>query len=1072
MKQKHRLLILTIVLFIYGSMFANGNVNKQKVFEKEQQLKQDIGAGGISFTPNKGQMADKNGKPCPDILYKGDGAGADIYLRKTGISYVYSNMAEVMHEVFEKVEEMEHSGNGLGNKTAGEWEQELMQKEPVKIHRVDMDFAGCNTNITTVNENELEGYNNYYYAHLPAEQAGCPGGILNVKQYNKVTYKNIYNNIDVSYYGNSTKGLKYDLIVQPHADPDQIQLHWKYAENIHLNRQGNSSTGLTTSLVIKTGVNEFYESIPKVYQIINGKIIDIKTKYILTPVSTGEAIISFSFSAFNSSFPLIIDPWVTYYGGNNYDNGTNIITDAMGNVYVTGWTGSTASIASGGFQNVFGGIEDALLVKFNPAGVRLWATYYGGTSQERAYGVQVDPSGNVYLAGYTSSPTGIASAGAFQTVFAGGSDAFLAKFNSAGIRLWATYYGGTGGDAAYNVNTDNAGNVYLTGNTNSASGIAFGGFQNTLSGGLDAILVKFDSAGNRLWATYYGGTGFDYGYSVLIDVSFNVYMAGRTTSVSGIASSGFQNAYGGGLSDAYLVKFNSVGGRTWATYYGGTGRDEGNSVASDISGNVYLAGYTSSTTGIAVGGFQNIIGGAADAFLVKFDPTGLRLWGTYIGGSLDDYALKVVVDPVTNDAYLSGDTYSLNFPVTSCAWQQTLAGGISEDGFVSHFNSGGQIVCSSYVGGPAVPNDEDCRIALYGCYIYMTGFTSGIYPVTAGAHQTVFGGQNDIVVAQLYKSSCGFNKTPDLIASANTNSVCPNTPINFTGNFKVSCDNSVVNYKWSFPGGMPSTSANQNPTGILYSGSGNYAAQLIAFTPCDTDTVYVNITINPCGGITANVNSATICGGTTPCPTLSATGASGTVPYTYIWSTTATTAGINPCPASTTNYTVTITDNAGLTATSVAVVTVNPMVSATVTPTNINCSGNTNGSAIANPGNGTPAYTFNWSNGGSGFQVSGLSAGTYTVTITDNKGCTATSTAIIVSPQALAVLFNKGTANCTACGCKEWIMVTATGGTNPYSYTWPDGYTNRYKNKLCRGAYNINIKDKNGCSINVNLTTP
>src|ERR1044071_9941484 len=104
-------------------------------------------------------------------------------------------------------------------------------------------------------------------------------------------------------------------------------------------------------------------------------------------------------------------------------------------------------------------------------------------------------------------------------------------------RLWATYYGGTGNDQGSRVATDAVGNVYVVGNTASAAGIAYGGFQNTYGGGAyDAFLVKFDSSGNRLWATYYGGTGDDYGVSIAADALGNVFLAGFTSSAAGAPS--------------------------------------------------------------------------------------------------------------------------------------------------------------------------------------------------------------------------------------------------------------------------------------------------------------------------------------------------------------------------------------------------------------------------------------------------------------------------------------------------------------------------------------------------------
>src|SRR5690606_12750017 len=142
-----------------------------------------------------------------------------------------------------------------------------------------------------------------------------------------------------------------------------------------------------------------------------------------------------------------------------------------------------------------------------------------------------------------------------------------------------------------------------------------GGHQNTHANpginlnDLDAYLVKFNSAGVRQWATYYGDSDGEYGSSCATDGSGNVYLAGRTQSANNIASGGHQNTYGGGQYDAYLVKFNSAGLRQWATYYGGSSTDYGNSCNTDSNGNVYLSGYTNSTTDIASGGHQNTNGG-------------------------------------------------------------------------------------------------------------------------------------------------------------------------------------------------------------------------------------------------------------------------------------------------------------------------------------------------------------------------------------------------------------------------------------------------------------------------------
>ena len=169
--------------------------------------------------------------------------------------------------------------------------------------------------------------------------------------------------------------------------------------------------------------------------------------------------------------------------------------------------------------------------------------------------------------------------------------------------------------------------------------LASSGFQNTLAGGrFDAFLAKFNSAGIRLWGTYYGGNDLDIAYDCTVDGNSNVYVSGETNSTSGISSSGFQNSIGGS-SDAFFVKFDSTVARQWATYYGGSDYDRGTGCTMDGNGTIYMTGSTSFSSGIASGGFQNIYGGNYDAFLVKFNNAGILQWSIYYGGGGNDMKL-------------------------------------------------------------------------------------------------------------------------------------------------------------------------------------------------------------------------------------------------------------------------------------------------------------------------------------------------------------------------------------------------------------------------------------------------
>ncbi len=516
--------------------------------------------------------------------------------------------------------------------------------------------------------------------------------------------------------------------------------------------------------------------------------------------------------------------WATYYGAmpmrldGDATQGNSIATDAAANVYMAGTTDSYVNIATpGAFQdslgnlstsypffqgqsNSCGWVQNAYLVKFDASGNRLWGTYYGGPPvyagdpAPNTYGnnVATDAAGNVYLAGITLD-TGLASGGFQDTLSATGTDAvgnplmsaFLVKFDTNGKRLWATYYGIVIFNSTTSVATDAAGNVYLSGTTSSATGIASGGFQNTLSAtGTDAVgdpltnvfLVKFDASGNRLWATYYGGPYEDYGAGVATDVAGNVYVTGSTFSPTGIASPGaFQDTYDSinialALTNAFLVKFDGDGNRLWATYYGGAGNagdNLGRTAATDAAGNVWMAGVTGSEFGIASGGFQdnyvndpNYILKPTDYFLVKFDANGNRQCATYYGVGTSNSS--VALDTAGN-VYMAMTTLGPN----------TQGWGASNSMLVS------------------------------------------------GGFEDYFGNVTDnaLLVKFCPCSKC-INLAPDFQASDTT--FCGKACINYNG-----LTNNIVSSQWSFPGGVPSSSIDQNPQGICYDSAGSYNVKLV-----------------------------------------------------------------------------------------------------------------------------------------------------------------------------------------------------------------------------------------------------
>jgi len=719
-----RNLILLIIIFSPFFLNAASSITPQQLIDHK----------GWSFVENKGQLFDENHKVVKNVKYYSHEGNINLYCKSGMISFVFKkieNEARAVSEAtatfsgFPLTKPDRMAGPGRGAEGFGE-------KKICMTSRMDLLLINANPNAAIIATDQQPYYENYY------NTGDANHGISNVHSYKTVIYQNIYRNIDMI-LTIKKKEMEYSFLVHPGGRVKDIKLRW----NGIMKSESMDNGGLRYS----TTLGRIEESAPKSF--VDGEIIESK-------ILKKGSDYSFHVDWYDKTKDLIIDPtlafWATYFGGINEDQGRCIATDATGNIYVAGYSLSSNGIASAGAYQTsygggsFGGYGDAILMKFNNAGGLDWATYFGGSDDDQGAGVTIDANGNVFLAGATASSGGIATSGAYQTSLAGGGDdAFLAKFSSLGKLTWATYFGGSKADLGKGVSIDGSGNAFLTGNTESTSGIATSGaFQTSFSGGFgfEVFLAKFTNDGVLTFSTYYGGSGLDNEVNgITTDGSGNMYITGRTTGSSGIATTGAnQTLYGGGNYDAFLSKFNNSGILSWGTYFGGFDDDEGFGINIDISGNIYITGSSKSMSGIATSGaFQtSFAGGNNDGFLAKFNSAGVLSWATYFGSTGDDVAVGVSTDGA--DVYIGGSTSSSTGIATLGAYQSSLRG--SYDAFLAKFSSSGSEIWATYYGGTDVEAIIGVSCDASG-NAYITGYTGSSNGIsTPNAYQTTYGGGN------------------------------------------------------------------------------------------------------------------------------------------------------------------------------------------------------------------------------------------------------------------------------------------------------------------------------------------
>jgi beta-propeller repeat-containing protein len=327
------------------------------------------------------------------------------------------------------------------------------------------------------------------------------------------------------------------------------------------------------------------------------------------------------------------------------------------------------------------------------------------------------------------------------------------------VLSYSTYLGGSGNDVGSGIAVDSSGNAYVAGSTGSTNfpGASSSTIQSSNGGGGDAFVAKLNAAGSTLvYSTYLGGSGFDEGLGIAVDSSGNAYVTGLTQSTNFPTANAFESALSG-VEDAFVAKLNATGSAlVYSTYLGGSGFDVGYGIAADSSGNAYVTGVTGSTNFPTANAFQSASGGGGDAFVTELNAAGSALvYSTYLGGNSSDTGLGIAVDSSGN-AYVTGTTFSANFPVVNPlpAPNNALQG--RENAFVSKVSFSGStlsLAYSTYLGGsgPCCAQDEGHAVAVDSSgSAYVTGITTSTnFPTTPGAFQTAIGGSTDAFVSKL-----------------------------------------------------------------------------------------------------------------------------------------------------------------------------------------------------------------------------------------------------------------------------------------------------------------------------------
>lgn len=800
-------------------------------------------AQALQFIENANQWPEQ-------VLYRTEVNGMRIYLEKNGFTFDVFDEDAVKH-------------------TQGGQTPQIMLR-----HAYQMQFIGAKNQIPVSAAKPGNAYYNFLIGNDPTKWAS------HVKGYAEVLYDNVYAGIDMRVYS-SGDHLKYDFIVQPGANVDEIQMQYSGLYDI-LVKDGQ--------LHLVTAIDTLTELQPYAWQVKQNKVVAVVCNY-----QVEQNVVSFYFpDGYDRNYELIIDPELVFgsYSGSTTDNwGYTATFDVDGNLFGGGAAfGGGYPTTVGAFDLSYsGGDTDVSISKWNATGTDLiYSTFIGGTNAELPHSMMATNDKELVIYGTTSSSNFPISAGAYDNsfnggtsvtvdgiFFSGGTDIYVVKLNADGSALLgSTFVGGTGNDGLniaagytthYNygdfirgeVIVDAFENIYVASNTVSSSFPTTPGvFQSALAGGQEGVLFKLTPNCSALtWSSFIGGSAEEGAYSMKLTSTGQLVVGGGTASSDFPVTPGaWDETYSGGVTDGF-VSIISPDGTTleYSSFAGTNNYDQVYFVETDADDNIYITGQTKGVWTVTAGVYSEAGG---KQFITKLEPDlSAIMYSTVFGsgGSAVNISPSAFLVDQCENVYVSGWGGSVNqgynfstgstvgMTITPDAIQSTTDG--SDFYFFVVSKNAVDLVFASYFGGPVSPEHVDGGTSRFdkagAIYQAVCAGCWGLddFPTTAGAWSEVNGSS----LCNLGVAKIEFN-----IAGVYAEAVADPSFIGcvpFDVDF-INTSAEAEDYIWDFGDGSPLNYSFE--PAHTYTEPGTYEVMLIVIDSltCNiADTAYLTVTV-------------------------------------------------------------------------------------------------------------------------------------------------------------------------------------------------------------------------------------